>query len=160
MPICKRLFCFEYNVCITRPLRVYTSDTLRPSCPHSPRQPIANRAHREAGVYDIFIVYLLHIWATRARRNGGIALVNYNSINGFALRTNLRTPRSGADQLRSHLWVVFDYMSVKRKTTKIGQFDALKIPQKSTRAVKKLDKNLVWLLKFSPCKQAVGLGRC
>lgn len=79
------------RVCITRPQRVRLTDT--PSLP---------RPRDGGGGWIWHVYYLLGPHFLRKRRaavhEGGVAtsLANYNSINEFALRTNLRTPRNVA----------------------------------------------------------------
>lgn len=139
-------------VCITRPQRVRLTDT--PSLP---------RPRDGGGGWIWHVYYLLGPHFLRNRRAGvheeGVAtsLANYNSINEFALRTNLRTPRSVA--------LISDAQHVRerergrkqqkeRESTewkKQNKVDVPKIRGKSTRATAiKLDKNLAWLLKIVP----------
>lgn len=77
------------------------------------------------------------------------SLANYNSINEFALRTNLRTPRSVA--LISDAQHVRERERESAEWKKQNKVDVPKIRGKSTRATAiKLDKNLAWLLKIVP----------
>lgn len=85
------------------------------------------------------------------------SLVNYNSINEFALRTNLRTPRS--DELISdaqHVRVRERQKERERERLCAKRKNKIKLMRRKSeenpreqRAIKP-DRNLAWLLKIVP----------